>query len=119
MNENIKNKGYSKYFLNYLKISDLFITLKDFPDLGYAEMESGILKIPIAKYFTNNSEEIIPDKTGILGLNYNDLFLKLRSYLRRYPSEKHRLGKNLYDYINRNKDARLIIQEWENLFKFI
>lgn len=109
--------GYVNNFLESLNRADLFITLKDFPDLGYVEMEAGAMKIPIAKLKTSNDEEIIDNKTGILAKNNDDLIYKLLLYVKDIKNKKNYLGNNFYNYINKEKNWKNIIVIWDMLFK--
>lgn len=113
----IRIMGYSSKFLNILRSSDLFITGKTFPDLGYAEMEAGILGIPVAKFAEDYEiEEIIDGETGILAKSEDEMVNKLLNYISDLDNNKQNLGNSFYEYIKMNKSWNKIITQWNKLF---
>lgn len=87
--------GFSDRFLGILKSSDLFITGKTFPDIGYVEMQAGILGIPVAKFTEDyDSEEIVDGQTGILAESNDEMVLKLLNYVSDLENKKQTLGSN-------------------------
>ena len=117
---NIKFMGYHPDFLSYLKGSDLFITAKQFPDLGYVEMEAGALGVPIAKYVTDCAlEELIDNITGILAKNDDELLQKLLNFISNIDNTKLTIGLNLRDYIIRKKSWDKVAPIWTDLFELL
>jgi len=110
--------GFSDKFIRILKCSDLFITGKTFPDLGYAEMQAGALGIPIAK-FTNNPdrEEIADGQTGILAESEDEMVKKLLHYVSDLGNFKRELGNNFRMYVENEKSWTKVISHWNHLFK--
>jgi glycosyltransferase involved in cell wall biosynthesis len=114
-NDNIIYMGYREDFLEIIKSADIFITAKDFPDLGYVEMEAGMLEIPVAK-FISGDEEIKDGVTGILAKNEDEMVKKLDNYISNLEYNKGLLGHNFKKYIIDNKSWDVLINEWEKLF---
>jgi len=109
--------GYSNEFLGILKSSDLFISGKSFPDLGYAEMEAGILGIPVAKFTEDyETEEIIDGQTGVLAKSEDEMVNKLLDYISDLKNNKQKLGNSFREYINKNKSWNGVIDQWNELF---
>jgi glycosyltransferase involved in cell wall biosynthesis len=109
--------GFSSKFLGILRSSDLFITGKTFPDLGYAEMEAGILGIPVAKFTENyENEELVDGRTGILSRDVDEMVAKLFGYVSDLESNKNVLGSNFRNYVYGNKSWSSVIVKWNKLF---
>jgi glycosyltransferase involved in cell wall biosynthesis len=116
-NPYVRFMGYSHQFLGILKSSDLFITGKKFPDIGYAEMEAGFLGIPIAKFTENyGKEEIIDGNTGILAKTEEEMVSKLLDYVLDLENNKRKLGKSFEEYVEKNKSWSEIVDQWNQLF---
>lgn len=108
--------GYSSKFLNFLKSSDLFIVAGPFFP-GYAEMEAGILGLPVAKFTDDYAvEEIVDGQTGILAKDKAELVNKLLNYILNLKREKQRLGSNFRRYIENNRSWDSVIPLWNRLF---
>jgi glycosyltransferase involved in cell wall biosynthesis len=116
-NPYVRFMGYSHQFLEILKSSDLFITGKKFPDIGYAEMEAGFLGIPIAKFTEDyGNEEIIDGNTGILAKTEEEMVSKLLVYVLDLENNKRKLGKSFQEYVKKNKSWSEIVGQWNQLF---
>ncbi len=109
--------GYSSKFLSILKSAALFITGKTFPDLGYAEMEAGILGTPVAKFTEDyETEEIIDGQTGILAKNEEEMVNKLLDYVSDLENNKQKLGNSFREYVTKNKNWSSVIGQWNEVF---
>jgi len=105
-----------KLFLSYLKRSDIFITLKKFPDLGYVETEAGAMKVPVIKLWNNQYEELNDGITGIVANDKVDILEKLIEFIKNYPKSKKKLGKNYYEFIKKSKNWEMVIRKWNSIF---
>lgn len=112
--------GFSDKFLRVLRSSDLFITGKTFSEIGYAEMEAGILGIPVAKFTTDSAtEEIIDGQTGILAKTEDEMVRKLLDYVSDLENAKQTLGNNFRKYIENEKSWSKVIGRWNELFMHV
>lgn len=109
-------KTSREQFRQFVLDSDLFITLKTFPDLGYAEMEAGERAIPMAKLYTGVHEELEHDVSGIVARDPGELLDSLTRFVADYPASKQRLGQGFRALIEREKSVAVIRQQWEELF---
>jgi glycosyltransferase involved in cell wall biosynthesis len=116
----VRFMGFSDKFLGILKSSDLFITGKTFPDLGYAEMQAGALGIPIAKFTKNcKTEEIVDGQTGILAKSEDEMVGKILNYVSDLENAKQTLGNNFRKYIENEKSWSKVIGRWNELFEHV
>lgn len=113
----VRFMGFSDKFLGILKSSDLFITGKVFPDIGYAEMQAGVLGIPVAKFTENcGDEEIVDGETGILAKSEDEMVGKLLHYISDLENSRRTLGSNFRKYIENEKSWNEVIVQWNKLF---
>jgi glycosyltransferase involved in cell wall biosynthesis len=118
--QHVSFMGYSNRFLEVSKHAALFFTGKSFPDIGYAEMEMGLLGVPIAKFTENYAyEEIVDGQTGILAKTEAEMESKLVEYVLDVKNNRQRLGGAFQQYVKTNKSWPVIIKQWNQLFVFL
>jgi glycosyltransferase involved in cell wall biosynthesis len=109
--------GYSDKFLEISKNAALFFAGYSFPDIGYTEMEMGLMGVPIAKFTEDyESEEIVDGKTGILAKDENEMVSKLLAYFSDVTNQRRVLGQAFQQFILENKSWPVIISKWNRLF---
>lgn len=127
-NERIESEGviylgYRNDFLNIIKSCDAFLCTKGFPDLGYVEMQSAALNIPIIKFYQDYDGRIYPDqeineKNGFLVKDDNEC-KELILYLIKNKNTLNKKGRTFRNYVYNNYSWNKVIKKWEELFILI
>lgn len=117
------NLGYRKDFLNIIKSCDMFLCTKGFPDLGYVEMQSAALRIPIIKFYQDYDgktylNQEINEKNGFLVKDKEECKKLICSIITKKVDCSNK-GNNFYKYVLSNYSWKVVIKKWEELFKEI
>jgi len=111
--ENIKFMGYRDDFLCHLMSANIMILGYEMSELGYAILEAGYLRVPVAK-FRGEYEELEDGVHGIIADDDEDMIKKLTEFAEN-PSLAREWGENLRAHILRTRSPDVIGEKWRHL----
>ena len=110
--------GFQENVYKFYPLIDVFFLPSRYEGLPMVILEAMAFNKPVLSMNVGSISEVIDDgKTGYLVKlgNYNDFIIKLREM----KSEKRlmkKLGENAFNYINRNYNIKVYIQNIENIY---
>jgi glycosyltransferase involved in cell wall biosynthesis len=115
--ENVHFAGFVKHFYTAVSQHDFFITLKDFPDFGYVEMETALAKCCIIKLNSQKEEEIVHLASGYL-LEKPVTSAAIAQAIHEIVDGDlyDTLTANNFEYVQKNKNWVTVALEWQRLY---
>ena len=112
-------KEYSENYLAFLKQSDLMLLTYSYPELeSFAGLEAGYLKVPLAKFTDNLTQDEIQDGvSGILATNVEEMSLKLARYAKDVNVMKITLSEGIFSHIMSSRICSVISKKWQEILE--